>query len=378
MDARDISAIGDVLAEGFDNTTQRVQEAHRAVARRSFVVAGPARTRAERLHDRISARIYSAVRVLGPAVIRSSALGLGAAVDRDAARIQGSPRGKAVVSAFNGVFGDALTRRRNGLALAMAVNADGRHVWPTPPELAAAFPSATTRIALFVHGFGETDDSWRWWSEAHWGAPDLSYGELLRRECGYTPVFIHYNSGRKVCDNAAELSALLEGVIDGWPLPVDELVLVGHSAGGVVARAAVRYGAAQMAPWVATVSDVVSIGVPRHALAAEALVAGARRMLARLPETSPIAKLLDARSQGLKDLPDHAEQPLPRGVNDVRLPRDGLRVNHFKLLNHPAVYEQLKRSLSGRTVPVRLRVAREGRYVRAAKALRGRRPSRRR
>jgi pimeloyl-ACP methyl ester carboxylesterase len=191
-------------------------------------------------------------------------------------------------------------------------------------------------------------------------------------------VYIHYNSGRKVCDNAGELSALLETVVDCWPLPVDELVLVGHSAGGVVARAAVRFGAAQMAPWVATVADVISIGAPRHALAAEAVVAGTRRLLARLPETSPIAQLLDTRSQGLKDLPDHIEQPLPAGINDVRLPRDGLRVNHFKLLNHPAVYEQLKGSLSGRTVPVRVRAAREGRYVRAAKALQGRRPSRRR
>jgi pimeloyl-ACP methyl ester carboxylesterase len=378
MDARDISAIGDVLAEGLDGTAKRVEEAHRAIARRSFSAAGPARRLPEAIHDRIASRIYAAVRTIGPAAIRSGALGIGTAVDPDAERIHRSRRGKAFLSAFNGVFGDALARRRNGLALPMAIRVGGHPVRPTARELAIAFPSASTRIAVFVHGFGETDDSWRWWSEAHWGAPNVSYGERLRAQHGYTPLYLHYNSGRKVCDNAAELSALLEAVFENWPVPLEGIVLVGHSAGGVVARAAVSYGAERGGSWVHAVADVVSLGVPRTAIAAETTVAATRRALTRLPETRPIAHLLDARSQGLRDLAEHVERPLPPSVNDVRLPRDGLKINHFKLLNHPAVYEQLTASLSGRSVPVRARAARGVRYARAARALQGRRPSRRR
>jgi pimeloyl-ACP methyl ester carboxylesterase len=378
MDARDISAIGDVLAETFDGTTRRVEEVHQAVARRSFAAAGPARSVPEAIHDRIAARLYAALRTVGPAAIRSSALGLGTAVGPEAGRLHRSGRGKAVVSAFNGVFGDALARRRNGLALPMAIKHDGVVVRPTAKSLARAFPDAGARIAVFVHGFGETDDSWRWWSEAHWGAPNVSYGQLLRRDRGYTPLYVHYNSGRKIADNAAELSALLAAVAANWPVPLTEIVLVGHSAGGVVAREAVRAGIRHSEPWAAITADVVSLGVPRTAIAAETAVGAARRMLAKLPESEPLARLLDARSAGLKDLRECDEEPLPEGISDLRLPRRALKINHFKLLNHPLVYEQLKAGLSDRSAPGQAPAARGERYARAARALRSPKRSRRR
>jgi pimeloyl-ACP methyl ester carboxylesterase len=348
------------------------------VARRSFAAAGPARRLPETIHDRIAARLYATIRMIGPAAIRSSALGLGSAVDPEADRLHGSPRGKALLSALNGVFGDALARRRNGLALTMAIKQDGRTIRLGADALARAFPEAGARIAVFVHGFGETDDSWRWWSEAHWGAPGVTYGELLKRDRGYTPLYIHYNSGRQIAENAAELSALLALVADGWPVPLSEIVLVGHSAGAVVARESVRHGARDGEPWAATVTDVVSLGVPRTAIAAESAVGAARRTLARLPESEPLARLLDARSAGLKDLRQCQEEPLPDGVNDLRLPQRALRVNHFKLLNHPLVYEQLKAGLSDRTDPARAPAARGERYARAARALRSPKRSRRR
>jgi pimeloyl-ACP methyl ester carboxylesterase len=378
MDARDICAIGDVLAEGFDETAARVEEVHRAVVMRSFAAAGPVRGLPQRLHDRVAARVYGTVRSVGPALIRSGAIGLGAAVDPDAARVEGTPRGKAFVSAFNGVFGDALARRRNGLALDMTLRADGRDVVPLAPALEAAYPAAGGRLVVFVHGFGETDDSWRWFSLAHWGEPGISYGELLKRELGYTPLYVHYNSGREVADNGAELSRLLEDVVAGWPVPVETVVLVGHSAGGVVAREAVRQAASSRAPWIGLVSHVVSIGVPYHAITAERALLIARRVLGRLPETRPLARLLDARSAGLKDLRGRSGSgdPLPGGVRDLRLPRERTGVGHFKLLNHPAVYKQLKAGLSVRTARAPARAARGARYGLAARGLRARTRSR--
>jgi pimeloyl-ACP methyl ester carboxylesterase len=378
MDARDISAIGDVLAESFDGTTQRVEEVHQAVARRSFAAAGPVRRVPEAIHDRIAARLYRAIRTIGPAAIRSGALGLGTAVDPDAERLTSTPRGKAILSALNGVFGDALARRRNGLALQMTIKQDGRAIRPTAVGLGKAFPDARSRVVAFLHGFGETDDSWRWWSEAHWGAADVTYGEMLRRDCGYTPLYTHYNSGRRIVENAGDLSAVLAAVATNWPVPLAEIVLVGHSAGGVVAREAVREGFRLGEPWVLAVTDVVSLGVPRAAIAAEKAVGRARRMLARLPESEPLARLLDTRSAGLQDLRECQEGPLPGDVNDVRLPHRGLRVNHFKLLNHPLVYDQLKAALSDRNARGRAPAARAVRYARAGRALRSPRLSRRR
>jgi pimeloyl-ACP methyl ester carboxylesterase len=228
------------------------------------------------------------------------------------------------------------------------------------------------------HGLGETDDSWRWFAQANWGDPDASYGELLRRERGYTPLYIHYNSGREVADNAAELSALLEAVYESWPLALHQIILVGHSAGALVARAAIRDGAAAGARWARSVDHAFSLGAPVNAIRVEKAAQAAERALLRLPETRPLARLLDARSAGLKDLDDASPPPLPAWILDVRLPAKGVRVPHFKLLNHPVIYEQLKSRLSDHTVPGRARVARGGRYGQAARALRARKPSQRR
>jgi pimeloyl-ACP methyl ester carboxylesterase len=378
MDARDISAIGDVLAESFDGTTRRVEEVHQAVARRSFAAAGPVRSWPQAIHDRITARLYATARAVGPAAIRSGAIGIGSAVDPDAPRLSGSPRGKAVLSAFNGIFGDALASRGNGLALPMAIKRDGVSINPTPRSLARAFPHAEARVAVFVHGFGETDDSWRWWSEEHWGSPRVTYGELLRRERGYTPLYLHYNTGRRIAENADELSCLLAKVTANWPVTVTEVVLIGHSAGGVLAREAVRRAFRAGEPWVSLVGDVVSLGVPRTAIAAESAVGAIRRALAKLPESEPLARLLDARSGGLKDLRQCREEPLPGGIHDLRLPQRGLRINHFKLLNHPVIYGQLKSGLNGRSARGLPPAARGERYARAARALRSPRLSRRR
>jgi pimeloyl-ACP methyl ester carboxylesterase len=362
-----------------DGTTQRVEEVHQAVARRSFAVYGPARRWPEAVHDRVSARVYATIRSVGPAAIRSSALGLGAALDPDAERARGTPRGKAILSAVNGVFGESLARRRNGLALPMAIrSSDGADVQLTPQSLAQAFPHATSRIAVFVHGFGETDDSWWWFAHSHWDEAGVSYGELLRRERGFTPLYLHYNSGRPIAENGAELSTLLEAVFESWPASVNHTVLVGHSAGGLVARAAVADGAASGARWVPTVSEVFTLGTPRSAVALERTALAAARTLGRLPETRPLSELLGARSAGLKDLHDGSELPLPATVRDVRLPGPGVAVSHFKLLNHPLIYNEIKARLTDRTAPGPERAVRAGRSGWGAKALRARTPSRRR
>lgn len=377
MDARDICAIGDVLAEGLGGATQRVQEVHQAVAHRSFAAAGPARRMPERLHDRIAARIYGTVRTVGPAAIRSGALGLGTAVDPDAARVYGSPRGKAIVSALNGAFGDALARRGNSLALRMKIRQEGADVDTSAIELERAFPDATARVAVFVHGFGETDDSWRWFARAHWSDPAINYGELLRRKLGYTPVYVHYNSGRAIDVNGAELSELLEELTINWPVLLEELVLIGHSAGGHVVRAAIRDAAATDDRWVRNVHQIFTLGTPRSAQALERAAQASARALSALPETRPLSELLEVRSAGLKDLARRPENGLPDWTEHVDLPTDGPRIGHFRLLNHPVIYGEIKARLSARSVPDPAPVAREARYERVARALRAPRPSRR-
>jgi pimeloyl-ACP methyl ester carboxylesterase len=331
----------------------------------------------EALHDRIAAGVYSTVRTIGPAAIRVGALGIGSARTPDATRVHHGPRGRAVIGALNGVFGDALAKRRNGLALRMTIRHDGEDVPATAEALGDAFPRATPRIVVFVHGFGETDESWRWYAQAHWGDAAANYGTLLQRELGFTPLYLLYNSGRPIEHNGRELSEMLDELTRNWPGGVRELALVGHSFGALVAHAAVHHGYNWDSRWLSRLGSVFTLGTPRGAEWVERATLAAGRRLSTLPETEPLARLLDARSAGLKDISQRGLGHLPGGVADVRLPADGVHVNHFRLLNHPQIYSEIKTRLSDRTVLDRAPAARGERFGRAAKALRGRTRSQR-
>jgi pimeloyl-ACP methyl ester carboxylesterase len=372
MDSRDISAIGEVLAGGLNGTTSRIEEIHTAVASRWFGAVGPARRLPEAIHDRIAASIYSTVRTVGPAAIRVGALGIGSARDPDASRVHHGPRGRAVIGALNAVFGDALANRRNGFALRMTIRHSDSDVPATAEALAQAFPRATTRVVVFVHGFGETDESWRWYAKAHWSDPELNYGVLLQRELGYTPVYVRYNSGRPMQHNARELSELLDELCRNWPGGMRELAVVGHSYGALVAHAAAHHGYNWDSRWLSRLSHVFTLGTPRGAEMVERATSATGRVLSSLPETRPIAELLNTRSAGLKDLSERGLGHLPGGVVDVRLPVDETRVSHFRLLNHPLIYVEIKERLSARTALYPAPAARGARFGRAAMGLRSR------
>jgi pimeloyl-ACP methyl ester carboxylesterase len=259
---------------------------------------------------------------------------------------------------------------------------------------------ATRRLVVFVHGLCETDEAWRL-------GRTPPYGARLYEELGYTPLYLRYNTGVHISQNGHRLAQLIEQTVHEWPVPVDEIALVGHSMGGLVARSACHYGG----DWSRAVRHVFCLGSPHLGAPLEKGANALGYALNRLPETRPLAKLVNGRSVGIKDLrfgscveedwcdcdPDEylrdrcTEVPfldcatyyfvgatLTRRkqslVGDllVQFPSasgsgkkrrlafevdNGMhvpRANHFQLLNHPAVYDQLASWLSaagGSAVP---------------------------
>ena len=124
-----------------------------------------------------------------------------------------------------------------------------------------------------------------------------TYGERLREDLGHTPVYARYNTGRHISDNGRALAAALEALVEGWPVAVEELVLVGHSMGGLVARSACHYGerdghgldGARCATWSASARRTWArrSSAPRRA---------ASHLLSRLPETAPLARAAHRRA----------------------------------------------------------------------------------
>jgi pimeloyl-ACP methyl ester carboxylesterase len=281
--------------------TSRIEQVHRAVAGRVFgqlrVVGAPVRV----VHDTIAAGVYLTIRgggMVAGAVGGEVAAQIGAG-GGSAGSVGGTPAGNLALSALNALTGDRLGLDLAPLTIRMSVRAAGRDVDLTTGELAAAFPHATPRLAVFVHGLGANEDLWRWRSDDDQRVP---YGERLRAEFGYTPVYVRYNSGRHVSGNGRDLAVLLDGLTAAWPEQAGELLLVGHSMGGLVIRSACHYGQQASAAWAPRVRHVFYIGSP-HLGAPLARAAGfAGWALGKAAETRPFVTMVNGSSAGIKDL----------------------------------------------------------------------------
>jgi pimeloyl-ACP methyl ester carboxylesterase len=298
MNAEEMGATIRLGGHVFAGVCSRVEGVHRAVAERAFGATEATGPAVRTIHDRIAGVVYAGLRFGG--------LTAGAAVGEvvswvlpSSAPAGGTPVGNQAQAALNGFTGHRLEGDLAALAIPMAVRVAGRDVDLTPLDLAAAFPDAASKLAVFVHGLAATENLW---TPKATDENQGGYGSLLNTELGYTPVYIRYNTGRHVSENGRSLGRLLGDLVSAWPVPPDEVLLVGHSMGGLVIRSACHYGAGQEQPWVPLVRHIVYLGTP-HLGAPLAKAAGlAGWTLSRLPETRPFAPLLNGFSDGVKDL----------------------------------------------------------------------------
>jgi pimeloyl-ACP methyl ester carboxylesterase len=214
--------------------------------------------------------------------------------------VESHPTVAGVIAALNGIYGDELTNRSNEFALTMQIRRHGKPVAMNAAAIAAAYPEATGRIAVFVHGWCMTEMSWR--RPPRDGQSLPHYGARLRSDLGLTPVYLRYNTGLHISDNGKALASLTEELQALWPVPVEEIALIGHSMGGLVVRSACHYGAQHQHGWPEAVRHVVCLGSPHLGADLEKGVNAASWVLARLPETRAVSSFLNARSSGTKDL----------------------------------------------------------------------------
>lgn len=199
----------------------------------------------------------------------------------------------------NGLIGDVLDEQRSSLAIPMSLRSGRVALVLDRPALAERFPHAGSGLCVFVPGLMS--------SEAVWGfpgEPDMNYGSRLAADRAVTPLFLRYNSGRHISVNGQELAGLLDELVAAWPVPVEELTLVGHSMGGLVARSACHYGTLAHQPWVGRVRRLFLLGAPLTGVPLEKLVHIAACTLTTIwnPVTRIIGRFLNQRSAGIKDL----------------------------------------------------------------------------
>jgi len=205
-----------------------------------------------------------------------------------------SPEREAIVAALNGVLGDYLAATSNPLATAMTFRRGGRPLVLESPALAASAPDAGGRVLVLLHGLCMNDLQWS--REGH------DHGAALARDLAFTPIYLHYNSGLHISINGHALARQLELLLDRWPRPVERLVLLGHSMGGLLARSALHYAAQAGHRWPARLDDMVFLGTPHHGAPLEQAGHWVDIVLGATPYAAPFARLGKVRSAGITDL----------------------------------------------------------------------------
>ena len=204
------------------------------------------------------------------------------------------PAMESALAVLNGVVGDHLAATGNPLAIRMRLRRGGVPLDLGRSCLARAIPGATGKVLLLVHGSCMND--------LLWDRRGHDHGAALARDLDYTAVYLHYDSGLHVSTNGAELAALLEELVAGWPVRVRELSIVAHSMGGLVSRSACHQAAKAGMRWPGRLRQMVFLGTPHHGAPAERLGNWVNVVLGAAPFTGPLARLPRIRSAGVTDL----------------------------------------------------------------------------
>ena len=214
------------------------------------------------------------------------------------ARRVSSPQRETMLSVLNGVLGDQLLETSNPLTITMRLRHQGQALVLEKSALAKTLPDATGKILLLVHGLCMNDLQWR--AAVAGGHPN--HGEILARALGYTPVYLHYNTGLHTSINGQHLAALLDELVRAWPVPINELSLLVHSMGGLVARSACEHARTAGLGWPAHLKQLVFLGTPHHGAPLERVGNWLDRILGSNVVTRPFARIGQMRSSGITDL----------------------------------------------------------------------------
>jgi pimeloyl-ACP methyl ester carboxylesterase len=212
----------------------------------------------------------------------------------DGAPTESSALREAVLAALNGVLGDHLAASDNPLAIEMCLRRDGKRLPLERRELAEVLPAATGKILLLAHGLCMNDRQWR--------RDGYDHGAALAAAGGYTPIYLHYNSGQHVSTNGQALSEVLEDLVKSWPVPIEKLVIVGHSMGGLVARSACHHAEQSGRAWLGHLRQMVFLGTPHLGAPLERGGNWIDVILGISPYTAALARLGKIRSAGITDL----------------------------------------------------------------------------
>jgi pimeloyl-ACP methyl ester carboxylesterase len=285
----DLRGASRLAVDATSGITALVERMHVTIASGPALLGQPLATPARLATRAVYASIQGITRVVGCT--------LDVALAQLAPLVKASAPGlqrEAMVAALNGVLGDYLHDTSNPLAIEMQLRHAGMPLEVAHDALRAALPAATGKVVVLIHGLCMTDGGFMRAGHDH--------GAALARDLGYTPIHVRYNSGRHVSTNGRALAAMLEQLVTSWPVAIDEVVLLGHSMGGLVARSACHVAVEHEHAWPTRLRALITLGTPHHGAPLERGGNWIDRLLELTPYSAPFGVLGRIRSAGVTDL----------------------------------------------------------------------------
>ncbi|HWS74142.1 MAG TPA: alpha/beta hydrolase [Quisquiliibacterium sp.] len=269
-----------------------VEAMHRTISRVPLPLGKPVTGRTTGITGLVYGTVRGVTRLVGGGV--DAAL---AAVTPLLPELEGSgdwPGRERLVCALNGVLGDYLERTGNPLAIPMSLRSGGLDLALDRAALSAAFPAASGRLLVAIHGLCMSDMQW-----TRGGVDRVG---RLAGSLGATAVHLRYNTGLHVSSNGRAFAEQLEALLEAWPVPVTELILLGHSMGGLVARSAVHAARSDGLEWPRRLRSMVFLGTPHHGAPLERGGHWVEKVLGVSPYSAAFTRLGRVRSAGITDL----------------------------------------------------------------------------
>lgn len=306
----DLRGVTRMAIDATDTIAEVVENMHRTIQLRPGPLGASATDRPRGITGLVYRSVRGGIRLIGRAVDASLA-GITTLLPEG----ESSPALDAYRAALNGVYGDYLLRTGNPLAIDMSLRYLGLRVDPHNPMRAFERSGDVTpvnKLLVLVHGLCMNDRQWS--RDGH------DHGAALANELGYLPLYLRYNSGLNISSNGHVLAEMLETLIGNLATPVDELVIMGHSMGGLVARSACHHGRQAGHAWPKHLRKLIFLGTPHHGAPLERGGHGLDLVMGLSPYSIPFTRLSRARSAGITDLRHGTISlgedtvPLPSGV----------------------------------------------------------------
>lgn len=287
--ASDLQGASRLLIDAGTHVTELVESMHGTIAGLAGLLPGSSNERTRGLTGFVYRCVGGGMRLVGGGL--DLALAPAAALTATRER---PPTHDNMLAVLNGVLGDHLAATGNPLAIRMSLRREGAVLELNAAAIRKAVPTAKSRMLIQAHGLCMHPRQWMRGGQDHVAA----FGHDL----GYTNLHLHYNTGLHIAANGRKLAGMLETLLAEWPVPLEELVIVGHSMGGLVARSAIHYGEAARHAWPGRVRKLVFLGTPHHGSPLERAGNSLDMLLSLSPYTRPFTRLGRMRSHGITDL----------------------------------------------------------------------------